>query len=188
MTDQNTAEVIEIDPVLAAFKAGIQSDDFDDDAVKMAMINAGAKFSNVNKLFRQFSIDAGLDMSRKDRQEKVAAIAEGYDLEDEDTVEQLTQEIQNQIPGMTPQRAAAALKTYAKKNGLKIFARPKGSGPRTAFFDKFVAWMMAWPEGLPSKEEAEAYINENGTANAIKRIDKTMLYWDVAVRGYQKAQ
>ena len=186
MTDQNTAEVIELetDPIQLAFSAGVEEGS-DEETIKMQMVQAGAKFTNVNKLYRKFSIDAGLDMSRQERHAKVAEIAEGYDLSDEDTVGQLCEQIESSIPGMTPQRAHSALKTYAKKNELKMFTRPKGSGPRTGFLTQFIEWMFAG-EGVPSKEEAEAYISENGTANAKKRMERTLAYWEVANRAYSK--
>ena len=179
-----TAEVVQIDPIQQAFNAGVE-DSSDIEAIKFAMVNAGAKFSNVNKLYKRMSIEAGLDLSKADRDSKVASLLEGQSFVTQEGFESSVKMVIADVPGMTPQRAALAVRSYAKKNELDIYKAPKGEGSRSSFVANFHNYMVD-NTPFPSEEQARAYIEEHGTVNAKKRVAKLMLEWSMANRIVQK--
>jgi len=177
-----TAEVIAIDPAREAFLQGIEQD-HDEDAIKMAMLNAGAKFSNVNKKFKAFSIEAGLDMSRADRDALVAELLEGAVLDTEVGFDEACSIINDKVTGMTPQRAALAVRGYAKKQDpvLEVYKKPKGEGSRSGFQDQYHNWLVA-ANPFPTRDQAQAYVETQGTKNAVKRLSKYLKDYDFASR------
>lgn len=184
MSEAQTAEVTSIDPLRAVFQAGVDAEK-DEDAIKFDLLNNGAKFSNVNKVFRKYSIEFGFDLSKKDRDTKIHEILNGYDLEDEEGFNALAEQLATDIPGMTAQRAPVAIRSYAKKHELAVYKRVKGTGARNGFQIMFHDWLVE-STPFPTKEQAENYINENGTKNAIKRMRRLTQEWDMANRIVQK--
>ena len=62
----------------AAHAAGKEEDD-----IKLDMIGAGATFKNVTRLFNQFSVDAGLTVSKEEKDQILLDVLNGADLADE---------------------------------------------------------------------------------------------------------
>ena len=180
MSEENTAEVIAIDPLRAIFESG-NDNDKDEDAIKFDLLNGGAKFSNVNKIFKKYSIEFGFDLSKKDRDAKLHEILEGYDLSAEESFNNLAEQVSTDLPGMTTQRAAVAIRAYAKRNELVVYKRPKGEGSRSSFHADFHTWLVDTTP-FPTQVQAETYINEHGTKNAVKRMRRLVSEWAMADR------
>lgn len=133
----------EVDDIRIAFDDG-QASDMSDDEIKLAMIQAGASFTNVTRLFNQYMIDAGLAMSREEKDELVEdVVGSANDIETEDGFESVVQELVSRGTNIDEKRAAAIIRNYAKKNEVPVFTRQRGggggpSGWRDIYFDMLV--------------------------------------------------
>ena len=165
---QNEVEVA----IRGAFDAGVAASKTEDD-IKLDMITAGATFKNVTRLFNTFSVDAGLAVSKEEKDQILLDVLNGADLSAEDTFNAKVEELMGRLTGTTDKSAAALIRAYAKKNGLEAFKKAKGSTgeARTGFAGKFYDWLIANPTS--SVAEATAFIqgadgHEETTAN-VKR-------------------
>lgn len=133
-----------------------------EDEVKLAMISAGATFKNVTRLFNQFCVDAGLTVSKEEKDQIIAGILEGADLSQEDVFNAKVEELMSALVGSTDKSAAALIRAYAKKNELEVFKKAKGGTgeAKAGFASKFYDWLLANPTS--TKEEATAFINGEG--------------------------
>lgn len=145
----------------------------EEDEVKLDMIGAGATFKNVTRLFNQFSVDAGLTVSKEEKDQIINTVLSGADLSTEESFNAKVAELQSSLQGSTDKSAAALVRAYAKKNGLEVFKKAKGAGgeAKAGFAGKFYEWLAANPTS--SVEQATAFIqgtdgNEETTEN-VKR-------------------
>lgn len=173
MTEQvneNEVEVAIREAFDAAHAAGKE-----EDAIKLDMITAGATFKNVTRLFNQFMVDAGLAVSKEEKDQIVAEVAgaEGVDLSTEEGFDGAVATLLERLTGATEKSAAALIRAYAKKHELEVFKKSKGGngGGKQGFAGKFYAFLVANP--TCSKEEATAFINGEGdheeTSDNVKR-------------------
>jgi hypothetical protein len=145
----------------------------EEDEVKLDMIGAGATFKNVTRLFNQFSVDAGLTVSKEEKDQIINQVLSGADLSTEESFNAKVAELQASLQGSTDKSAAALVRAYAKKNGLEVFKKAKGAAgeSKTGFAAKFYDWLAANPTS--SVEEATAFIQgTNGheeTSENVKR-------------------
>lgn len=103
-----------------------------EDEVKLAMIAAGATFKNVTRLYNKFMIDAGLAISKSDRDAAVASIVgDPAMLADEEYYNYCVTEIVGQIKGATERAAGAMLRAFAKANEVECFKKAKAEGTGT---------------------------------------------------------
>ena len=137
----------------AAHAAGKEEDD-----IKLDMIGAGATFKNVTRLFNQFSVDAGLTVSKEEKDQIVLDVLNGADLADEATFNTKVEELMARLSGSTDKSAAALIRAYAKKNGIEAFKKAKGGTgeAKTGFAAKFYDFLVANPECTVA--EATAFI------------------------------
>ena len=137
----------------AAHAAGKEEDD-----IKLDMIGAGATFKNVTRLFNQFSVDAGLTVSKEEKDQIVLDVLNGADLADEATFNAKVEELMARLSGSTDKSAAALIRAYAKKNGIEAFKKAKGGTgeAKTGFAAKFYDFLVANPECTVA--EATAFI------------------------------
>lgn len=137
----------------AAHAAGKEEDD-----IKLDMIGAGATFKNVTRLFNQFSVDAGLTVSKEEKDQILLDVLNGADLADEATFNAKVEELMARLSGSTEKSAAALIRAYAKKNGIEAFKKAKGSTgeAKTGFAAKFYDFLVANPECTVA--EATAFI------------------------------
>ena len=145
----------------------------EEDEIKLDMIGAGATFKNVTRLFNQFSVDAGLTVSKEEKDQIINTVLSGADLSTEESFNAKVAELQASLQGSTDKSAAALVRAYAKKNGLEVFKKAKGASgeAKTGFAGKFYEWLVANPTS--SVEQATAFIqgtdgNEETTEN-VKR-------------------
>lgn len=174
--DQDTT-----DEIREAFDGAI-TDEADEDAIKMAMIGAGATFKNVTRLYNKFMIDAGLAISKEDRNAIVDETLEGRDFASEEDFNSAVEALVEAITGSTERSAAGLVRSYAKKNELECYVKPKGQGgSRSGFASKFYDFLLT----NPSEEEAKAYINGEGdnedtSDNVKKHMSHYMGIWGLA--------
>lgn len=113
--------------ILEAFNEGVESEQ-DEDSIKMLMIQEGATFKNVTRLYNQFMIDAGLAISKSDRNQIVDETLEGVDLSTEDAFDAATEALVANVKGATERSAAALVRSFAKKNEVECYKKPAGEG------------------------------------------------------------
>ena len=137
----------------AAHAAGKEEDD-----IKLDMIGAGATFKNVTRLFNQFSVDAGLTVSKEEKDQILLDVLNGADLADEATFNTKVEELMARLSGSTDKSAAALIRAYAKKNGIEAFKKAKGGTgeAKPGFAAKFYDWLVANPTSTVA--EATAFI------------------------------
>lgn len=137
----------------AAHAAGKEEDD-----IKLEMIVAGATFKNVTRLFNQFSVDAGLTVSKEEKDQILLDVLNGADLSDEATFNAKVEELMARLTGSTDKSAAALIRAYAKKNGVEAFKKAKGGNgeAKTGFAAKFYDWLVSNPTS--TVEQATAFI------------------------------
>ena len=137
----------------AAHAAGKEEDD-----IKLDMIGAGATFKNVTRLFNQFSVDAGLTVSKEEKDQIVLDVLNGADLADEATFNAKVEELMARLSGSTDKSAAALIRAYAKKNGIEAFKKAKGGTgeAKSCFAAKFYDFLVANPACTVA--EATAFI------------------------------
>jgi len=157
--------------IRAAFDVAVGGE-LEEDDVKMAMIGAGATFKNVTRFYNQFMIDAGLAISKADRDQIVADTLEGLDLDTEDSFQNAVGDLVAAVQGATERSAAALIRSYGKRNDLEVYAKPKGEGSgRVGFASQYYDFLVANP--TVSEESAKAYIMGEGdyveTSENVKR-------------------
>lgn len=137
----------------AAHAAGKEEDD-----IKLDMIGAGATFKNVTRLFNQFSVDAGLTVSKEEKDQILLDVLNGADLADEATFNAKVEELMARLSGSTDKSAAALIRAYAKKNGIEAFKKAKGGTgeAKPGFAAKFYDWLVANPTSTVA--EATAFL------------------------------
>jgi hypothetical protein len=166
MTDQAQEDAVieeEVNETEAAineaFTAAVDEGQ-DEDSVKMSMIQAGATFKNVTRLYNAAMIDAGLAISKEDRAKAIDDTLEGRDFSDEEGFNSAVEDLTDAVKGATERSAAAMVRAYAKKNELDVYAKPKGTGGnRSGFASKFYAWLS---EASRNADEVKSYINGEG--------------------------
>jgi len=172
-----TAEELVHNAIVESFDESVTAE-LEEDATKMAMIQAGATFKNVTRLYNQFMIDAGLAISKSDRNDLVESTLEGKEFDTEESFDSVVAELVEAIQGTTERSAAALIRAYGKKNELDVFAKPKGEGiPRSGFRSGFYDYLVANP--TCSVDEAKAYIHGKGdhadTSDNVKKSESTLL-------------
>lgn len=143
-----------------AFDIGASEEKGEDD-IKMAMIGAGATFKNVTRFYNKFMIDAGFAISKEDRNALVEGALEGEEFADENDFASCVSLITEAVQGATERSAGALIRSYAKKNELDCYVKPKGeSTGRTGFAGLFYDALVVSP--AMSKEAAVAFIQGAG--------------------------
>lgn len=171
--------------IRVAFDEAIGQDAEEDD-VKMAMIGAGATFKNVTRFYNQFMIDAGLAISKADRNQIVEDTLEGLDLDSEEAFELAVGNVVAAVQGATERSAAALIRSYGKKNDLPVYSKPKGEGTgRVGFASKYYDFLVSNP--AVDEDTAKAYIMGEGdfedtSENVQRHASHYMAIWKLANR------
>lgn len=189
MSEENEISKEELEAkARAAFDEQTQNtnvEDIDPDVVKMAMLQAGVSFSSITRMFNQFMVDAGFQLSREEKDELTENIIGGAeDIESEDGFNEVVADLVEQGNGIINERQAAAMiRGYAKKNDLQVFRKASGGGGgggrtggfRNAFFDMLRANPRMseeeFEEVLKTHELASDNVRNNkGHYNAIRSM------------------
>lgn len=130
----------------------------EEDEIKLDMIGAGATFKNVTRLYNTFSVDAGLSVSKEEKDQILLDVLNGADLSMEEVFNAKVEELMARLAGSTDKSAAALIRAYGKKNGVEVFKKAKGSTgeAKTGFASKFYEWLVANPTS--TVEQATAFV------------------------------
>jgi hypothetical protein len=164
----------------AAFSEALGAEK-DEDAVKMDMIQAGATFKNVTRLYNAFMIDAGLAISSADRKTAVDTALDGQDLSTEESFDAAVVLVMDAVMGATERSASALVRAFGKKSELEVFAKPKAEGGnRNPFVSVFHAALVENPsmdeQGLKdviAALEPQHQVNPNRWFSQHNNIRKT---------------
>ena len=162
------SETVEADQLEAKINAAFTKANTakkDEDAIKMDMINAGATFKNVARLYSAFRVGAGIDIAPADRKALVEKTLEGQKFETEEDfgkcVTSLTAAITTEKGG-SDKSSASLIRAYAKKNDATVYAKPKGEGgSRNPFVTNFHTALIANPQ-----------MTEQGLRDIISALDE----------------
>lgn len=161
----------EFDAIKAAFDEAI-AEEKEEDFIKLQMISAGATFKSVTRLYNQYMIDAGLAISKADRNQILDDVMEDRDVETEEDFNAAVEALVASMKGATARSAGAQIRSFAKKNDISVYAKPKSEGPgRVGFTNMYHDWLVA-NIGC-TEDEAKAYIMGEGdhaeTSDHVKR-------------------
>ena len=179
MTEEHDVVQDEIDEtevaINEAFESAIQSGKTEDD-VKLAMIGAGATFKNVTRLYNAFMIDAGLAISKADRDLAVAGIVgDPALLIEEEYFDSCVAQIVEQIKGATERAAGAMLRSFAKANGAECFKKTKeATGARQSGFRANVYALFIKNPDL-TEAELDRFANEEAETSLASDNDRKQL-------------
>lgn len=186
--DSQEQEVEQANEVEAKIKEAFDesvAQEQDEDSTKMAMVGAGATFKNVTRLFNQFMIDAGLAISKADRDTLIEESLTGKALESEEEFNAAVEAVVAAVTGSTERSAAALVRAYAKKNELGVYTKPKGTGTgRSSFASDFYAFLS---EAKKTEEEIKAYVLGEGdhkdtSANTKKNLSHYLAIGKMAIK------
>lgn len=172
------------DAFLKATEAGKQEDD-----VKLDMIVSGATFKNVSRLFSQFMVDAGLAVSKEDRSKAVEQALTGASFATKEDFDRSVTVLMDSIPGASEKAAQGLVRSYAKKNSLECYVKPKGeASPRSGLKSNMFDYIIANP--LQSDEEFTAYVKDvadkTGSVNFWNHLQAHLAVLGMARRVAQK--
>ena len=155
---EGTEQKVDLEVAIRAAFDAAHAAGKEEDEIKLDMIGAGATFKNVTRLFNQFSVDAGLAVSKEEKDQILLDVLNGADLADEATFNAKVEELMARLSGSTDKSAAALIRAYAKKNGIEAFKKAKGGTgeAKTGFAAKFYDFLVANPECTVA--EATAFI------------------------------
>lgn len=166
VNSENSVEVITVDSAASELENKI-ADAFNsareagqtEDQIKLAMINAGATFKGVSKIYSDLMVSAGLAMSKEDQQKIIADSVSGVDLSSEDAFNGVVNILINHITGCTESQAKSLIRAYAKKNELACFTPEKtvSNANRNPFVTNFHAALVENPN--LTEDELKAIIS-----------------------------
>lgn len=158
-----------------AFESAIGSGK-DEDNTKLAMIGAGATFKNVTRLYNKFMIDAGLTISKADRDAAIASIVgDPALLSEEEDFARCVAEVVEQVKGSTERSAGAALRAFAKANGVEAFKKTKeATGARSSGFRANVYDLFIKNPNL-TEAELDKFANEDAATSLASDNDRKQL-------------
>lgn len=132
-----------------------------DENIKENMYGAGCPFGEIDKTFKQIVKDLGLRLSAKERAIKTSEFLEGYVPEDVNSHLAKLAALQDHLK-CTSTQAGAAMRKWAKDNGIELPKAPKKPKTEPGFRGK-IKILSDW--ALQNKdatfEELEAYAKEN---------------------------
>lgn len=166
---QDEAQEEKSNPILDAFNDAVAGGKTEDD-IKMAMIGVGATFKNVTRLYNQYMVDAGLSMSKAEKDEAVTKIvSKAKKLETEEGFNKTVAAIVEATKGVNEKSAAALIRAWAKsqEEPVECWAKPKSAGgARVGFRSRFYDALVANPK--MTKEECHEYLKTaEGTSDNI---------------------
>lgn len=159
------------DEIREAFDAAIAAGK-DNDMVKIDLIVAGAKFKQATKIYNELMVEAGLSVSKEEKDEILANACAEVNLDTEDGFNTAVSAVNTAIESTNEKGAAAMVRAYARKHEMECYKKPKseGSGTRTTFLGDYYNALIENPK--MTEEEAHEFIVEHGTKNTV-RWEKT---------------
>ena len=144
--EENITEVVR-EAFLGVINGLEEGEEIDEEAVKLAMIGAGATFKSIGRLYNKFCIDSGLAISAEDRRTAVDGLLEDADITSEEGFDAAVDALVDGVKGTTERSAGGLIRGYGKKNEIEVFAKPKTEGsPRNPFVVNFHQGLISNPE------------------------------------------
>ena len=167
---------------LEVFENSVKSGESHDN-IKMLLLKAGAKFSEVNSLFNKLMIEKGMRLSHSDKANVVKSSCSGKDLTIESdynlAVDSIVEKAQVSITS-----AVGSIRGYAKTNGIEYFKTAKVRQGQSGFSSKFYKVLVATPDmGMGAVDE---YINTQPDRNEGSEISKNVIKHASMYRGIAK--
>lgn len=144
MTETTETEVdLAFEAIKVAFQTEMAKENPDEEAVKMAMLMAGAKFANVTRYFNQLMVEFGFAKSKEERNDILDKLLTGLDLTVESSFDEAVIKAGEAL-GVNERSAGTSVRMWCKKNEVEFFKKPKsepGEG-RDSFSDKMHKWIL----------------------------------------------
>jgi len=150
--------------IKAAFQEAYAKEGADDEAVKMAMLMAGAKFANVARYFNQLMVEFGFTKSKEERNQILDKLLSGLDLTIETTFDEALNKTAETLD-VNERSAATSVRMWCKKNEVEFFKKPKAepSESRSSFDTNMYQWIL--DNMNATVEQFTTYLDEVGTEN-----------------------
>lgn len=155
----------------------LMDQDRPDDDVKMAMIQADPEigFTNITRVFNQFMIDSGRTMSKEDLDEIIETVMDDADVSTEEGLETAVSDMVDSSNGVSEAKAVRLIRSYAKKNEMECYSKPKGTGTRAnSFIHRFHDALVGNPD--MTEEECHDLLYGEGdhpeTSQNVKNYEK----------------
>ena len=117
---------LEIPEAVEAAFVGGKNADCDEDKIYLTMLQAGCPFKSVKRFYDALMVQYGLAISREDQESVVKSAIEGLDISVESDFDSAVNAINSQISFINEKESANALRSYARKNDIEYFRKPKG--------------------------------------------------------------
>ncbi len=156
--DWTTAEIRE------AFSNGVEADK-EEDSVLIDMIQAGCTFSAARRTYNRLMVEAGLALSKEDKDEIVSTAVGENDISTEEGFDAAVAYVDEAAESISFNTAGNLIRAYAKKNEIEVFKKPRGSGTRTTFLTHFYNALIENPN--MTEEEAHQFIVDKGGKNTL---------------------
>ena len=149
--------------VVAGIKAGKT-----DDAIMMELINVGVHVRDAYGEFRTAMMAAGLLLRPKERNEKLAAVLDGFSPKTGDDVSDKLKELMDEIPRTTERQAMGAIRKYAKDNKIELPKVKRVGGWKRKLQD----WIVENPTA--SVDDLSSYVSELGRPEQEKAANELL--------------
>ncbi len=154
-------------------RAGTEADKSDDDLL-IEIVQAGAKFSQAQKLLKFAKEELGLITSAKDRREIVdELLGKNFNPKSADEVLAVIPKITAKMDDLTDAQAKAQIRAYLKRRDLVMPQMPPSKRERKAdIYERFARWLEA--NNDCTDKQVQEFFYENCKADSAKvRIRQT---------------
>ena len=174
-------EQSEVDPrivaIRAAFVEGVDAE-LDEDSIKLKMIQAGSKFSEVARLYNLYLVEFGFAKSKEEKNAAIEEILPGQDLLDESVFDACSIKIMEALE-VTDKSANAMIRQWCKKNDVEYFKKVREPVTGTSsIVNKVFDWIIVNIDSTHS--ELVSFLETFDSANVIKRKSKYVAIFDMA--------
>lgn len=159
------------DEIRQAFDSAISAGKVED-MIKIDLIAAGAKFKQATRIYNELMVEAGLAISKEDKDAAVASACIDADLGTEEGFNAAVAELDAAIESTNAKGAAVMVRAYARKNERECFKKPKsGSGvARVSFVYTYCNYVRDNPD--ITKGDIDTFIKEKGNKMSIKFMSR----------------
>ena len=176
-------EEVEIGAIAQSF-LDLHDSEVDIDQVKLGMVQAGAKFSNVTRLYNEFMITYGFAESKAEKDELLTTTLTDVDLSDEDNFNTAVDEVENGLKNTDSKKAASIIRVWCKANDVECYKKAVGQGYQ-GFRGKVYEFFIESPHA--SNGEVDVFIGEYGSASDVRSISYYYKLRDAFSKAVNKA-
>jgi hypothetical protein len=163
--EQDTTN-IRLEAIKQAFTDASNEEGNDEDAVKLKMIQAGAKFSEVTRLFNLFMVEFGFTKSKEEKQSALEDILTGEDLTNEDAFNTCSEKLMERLE-VSDKSANAMIRQWAKRNDVEYFKPVKETVASETINDRVFSWIDANIDA--TNDDLIGFLETLGSNNVINK-------------------